>query len=626
MIQINNICLAYGNQTVFKDVALTLSDHQRVGLVGRNGSGKSTLLKVIADFTSLDSGSISIANNKKLGYMPQDVVLASNKSVFEETMAAFEESYNIQKELELLELKLDNATADVLERYCILQEKLAAFDVAQHQIEAEKILLGLGFKKERFQDSVSSLSVGWKMRVVLAKLLLQKADFYLFDEPTNHLDIFAKEWFLQFLKDSNFGFLIVCHEKYFLDQLCDYILELELGNGKVYTGNYSKYLDQKEKDMQLLEVSYLNQQKEIKRKQATIDRFRFKSSKARMAQSMIKELEKVELIELPPSPKDIHFVLPQIQKAPRVVLTVKHLACKFADKEIFKNVSFEVERGQKIAIVAANGVGKTTLFNLIIGAIPLQTGSVDFGDNVKAAIFAQDQNKALNLKKTVLENVQESASKSSEQTIRKFLGSFLFGKEEVEKPVGVLSGGEKNRVGMINVLLQGANLLLLDEPTNHLDIPSKQILLKALQTYDGTMLFVSHDKDFVNDLATHIIELTPNGAYLYHGNYDSFVLQKQITNNAFEAKDIFEKNKNKHVVNPDEIKAIEKDIKQAERVISQIESKILKLSNTFADLEFGSEQFSKNQAKFDLLKKELVEAESGWEELVNKKFKLTSDN
>lgn len=626
MIQINNICLAYGNQTVFKDVALTLSDNQRVGLVGRNGSGKSTLLKIIAGFASLDSGSISIANGKKLGYMPQDVVLASNKSVFEETMAAFEESYNIQKELELLELKLDNATADVLERYCILQEKLAAFDVAQHQIEAEKILLGLGFKKERFQDSVSSLSVGWKMRVVLAKLLLQKADFYLFDEPTNHLDIFAKEWFLQFLKDSNFGFLIVCHEKYFLDQLCEYILELELGNGKMYTGNYSKYLDQKEKDMQLLEASYLNQQKEIKRKQATIDRFRFKSSKARMAQSMIKELEKVELIELPPSPKDIHFVLPQIQKAPRVVLSVKHLACKFADKEIFKNVSFEVERGQKIAIVAANGVGKTTLFNLIIGAIPLQTGSVDFGDNVKAAIFAQDQNKALNLKKTVLENVQEAASKSSEQTIRKFLGSFLFGKDEVEKPVGVLSGGEKNRVGMINVLLQGANLLLLDEPTNHLDIPSKQILLNALQTYDGTMLFVSHDKDFVNDLATHIIELTPNGAYLYHGNYDSFILQKQSANNAFEAKNIVEKSKNKQAANPDEIKALEKDIKQAERIISQIESKIFKLSNAFADLEFGSEQFSKNQAKLDLLKKELAEAEAGWEELVNKKFKLTSDN
>ena len=244
MIQINDICLAFGGQDIFKNISLVLSEDQRVGLVGRNGSGKSTLLKAIVEKGLLDSGSITVINSKKLGYMPQEVVLASDRPIIEEALAAFEDIYKMQQEIKKLEVALDGADDKTLDRYCKLQEKLAEHNLDLHRVEAEKMLLGLGFKKEQFNERVSTLSVGWKMRVVLAKLLLQKADFYLFDEPTNHLDLVAKEWFLQFLKDSSFGFLLVCHEKYFLDQLCDYILELEFGNGKMYTGNYSDFIIQ----------------------------------------------------------------------------------------------------------------------------------------------------------------------------------------------------------------------------------------------------------------------------------------------------------------------------------------------------------------------------------------------
>src|SRR5581483_3256504 len=359
MINGYNICLEMIEQVIFEDVSFSFDQHQRIGLVGRNGSGKSTLLKAISGQQKLDSGSISIARGKTIAYLSQDVVLQSDKSIIEETYMAFSDInalLNEQKELEEQLSTADDPT-DILERYAVVCENLLHVDQEGMKAEAKRMLMGLGFKAEQLDQPVQTLSVGWKMRIVLAQLLLKKADFYLFDEPTNHLDIVAKEWFLHFLKRAPFGFILVCHDRYFLNQVCTVIFELERGKGTLYVGNYERYEKQKAHDEVLLEMQYKNQQKEIKQKMDTIERFKAKANKAAMAQSMLKALDRIERVELPPQAPDITFTFPPLQQSGSVVLTVKDVAQSFQEKNIFKNVSFEVTRGQKIALVASNGVG-----------------------------------------------------------------------------------------------------------------------------------------------------------------------------------------------------------------------------------------------------------------------------
>lgn len=611
------------NQVIFDDVSFVFDQNQRIGLVGRNGSGKSTLLKVIAGKQQIDSGSVAIQKGKTIAYLSQDVVLQSDKSVAEEAYTAFAHVADLLEEQKSIEAQLDAGCDDideVLERYAIVCEKLLHVDQEAMKAEAKKVLMGLGFKPEQLDQPVANLSVGWKMRIVLAKLLLQKADFYLFDEPTNHLDIVAKEWFLQFLKRAPFGFILVCHDRYFLNQLCDVIFAIEYGKGKLYVGDYNDYEKQKAHDEELLEMQYKNQQRDLKQKQEFIDRFKAKASKASVAQSMVKKMEKIERIELPPSPPDINFSFPPLQQSGSVVLTIENVAHAFGEKQIFKNVSFEVQRGKKIALVAANGVGKTTLFNLIAHKLPLTTGTITLGYNVQYTVFDQDQTASLLLNKTILENITESCPKATEQKIRAFAGSFLFTKESINKKVGVLSGGEKNRVGMIKVLLQNANLLLLDEPTNHLDIQSKDILLTALNAYQGTILFVSHDQDFVNKLATDIVELSADGAKEYQGNYELYLYQKQ--QEAQRAQSLEQSSAKKTEKNKTEPVAAKKvvsqvDMKALERTIQKLEHEISRTENSFADLVFGTPKFNDAQKKLTELKKELEVATTEWEASLN---------
>jgi ATP-binding cassette subfamily F protein 3 len=606
-------------QVIFDDVSFVFDQNQRIGLVGRNGSGKSTLLKVIAGKQQIDSGSVSIQKGKTIAYLSQDVVLQSDKSIVEETYTAFSHVTDLLEEQKSIEAQLDTNPDDLdelLERYAIVCEKLLHVDQEAMRSEAKKVLMGLGFKPEQLDQPVANLSVGWKMRIVLAKLLLQKADFYLFDEPTNHLDIVAKEWFLQFLKRAPFGFVLVCHDRYFLNQLCGVIFEIEYGKGKLYVGDYNHYEKQKAHDEALLEQQYKNQQKELKQKQEFIDRFKAKASKAAVAQSMVKKMEKIERIELPPSPPDINFTFPPIQQAGSVVLTIENVAHAFGEKQIFKNVSFEIQRGKKVALVASNGVGKTTLFNLIAQKLPLSTGTITLGYNVQAAVFDQDQTASLILNKTILENITESCPKATEQKIRAFAGSFLFTKDSISKKVGVLSGGEKNRVGMIKVLLQNANLLLLDEPTNHLDIQSKDILLTALKAYQGTILFVSHDQDFVNKLATDIVELSFDGAKEYEGNYELYLYQKQQElQRAQSAEQSAQKRSDKNKAEPIVKKVVlsSNDLKALERKIQKLEHEISRTENSFADLVFGTPKFADAQKKLTELKKELENVMAEWE-------------
>lgn len=619
MIIANNVTLAFGTQTVFDKVSFTLDENQRVGLVGMNGSGKSTLLEVIAGIEALDGGSVSIDKKKKIAYLPQEVVLDSKKTILEETLSAFEKLYTLQQELTDLEktLQTDHSNEHALERYAEIHQELAVLNVASAKAEAVQMLMGLGFKQEQFDQPVANLSVGWRMRIVLAKLLLQKADFYLFDEPTNHLDIYAKDWFLEFLSEMPFGFLLVCHERHFLDTVCDKILELEYGKGKMYNGNYSDYVVQKEHDLQLLESSYQLQQKEIARKKATIDRFKASASRAKQAQSMVKQLDKIERIQLPPSPKTINFTFPPIVQPGKNVLKVEGVGQTFNQKQIFKNVNFEIERGQKVAVIAPNGVGKSTLFNIIVGKLPLQEGSVTFGYNVTHALFDQDQNAVLDLNKNIIENITTLCPRATMQMVRSFLGAFLFKNDDLGKKVKVLSGGEKNRVGIIRIMLQNANFLFLDEPTNHLDIPSKEILLKALQNYPGTVLFVSHDHSFINCLATRIIELTPEGVHSFDGNYDGYLYYKKYLasqkTSSGQDKVSSDGKQQKPANEATSLYDLKKKSGALEKKIAKFEQDIETISLAFADFDYGSPEFNAAQKQLDEANKNLKATMTEWE-------------
>jgi len=585
MIQLQNLCLSFGTQKIFDNITHIINGHEKIGLVGLNGSGKSTLLKIIANQQEFDSGRVQRVSSKKIGYMPQEVVLSSTKSVVDEVISAVE--------------IFDEAEIEAI------------------RAEAKRMLMGLGFSLMQIDQTVNELSVGWRMRIVLAQLLMQKADFYLFDEPTNHLDIVTKEWFLNFLKRAPFGFLLVCHERYFLDNICTSVFELEHANGTPYKGNYSSYLIQKEERHAALHAAYVQQQKEITRKQATIDRFKASASKATSAKSMQKALDKIEIIELPPKPKKIDFKLPPITASGRIVVTINNVAHAFDQKKIFNNISFEIERNEKIALIAANGVGKTTLLNVIMGKYKLQNGSLSFGHNVIPTFFEQDQVSALNPEKTVLETMQDSAPKSANEfIIRNMLGCFLFSKDLVHKKTKVLSGGERNRLSMARVLLQQGNLLILDEPTNHLDILSKEILLDALKQHQGTILFVSHDQDFINKLATHIIELTPTNAYKYTGNYLEYLTQKQYA----QPKD--ENEFSDSASNDKETKPVKnefernKEIKRLELQIDKLEKEINKISEELCNFEYGTDEFNTYYEQIEQLQKKQKLLTNNWEELL----------
>lgn len=615
MIHLNNLCLSFGSQKVFDQLSYSVAPDQRLGLVGRNGSGKSTLLKVIGGLIPLDSGSVSVSGNCTIAYMPQELVLSSTRSIYDEAFASYHTIGALWQKMQELEPKIAQGCADAVQEYGEVSFQYSQLIPDQARLETKNMLLGLGFKESQLNDSVQTLSVGWQMRVVLAKLLLQKADFYLFDEPTNHLDIVAKDWFLSFLSEAPFGFILVCHDKYFLDQQCSTILELDRGKGSLFYGNYSDYETEKAEQIEALMAAKRQQDRELAHKQQLIDKFKAKASKAKMAKSLEKALDKVDIIEVPQEAKQVRFRFPEPKRSGRIVLEAHDLGFQYDTKQIFKNVELKIERGEKVALIAPNGVGKTTLFNVLCGKFKPTQGNYQMGSEVYATIFEQEQTKVLNPNNTVIQEVYDHVPNKTEQEIRMFLGAFLFGKEEIQKKTKVLSGGERNRLSMVKVLLQDANFLLLDEPTNHLDIPSKEILLKALQEYKGTILFVSHDHDFVNHLASSILELTPEGVLRYHGNYESFLAQKRLSNK----QTAFAKTAapSVSVAAEQESKSARKDLNKIERAISKLESDKEKIQASFADLEYGTPEFDKAQEKLEAITKELKALTKEWEALTD---------
>ncbi len=627
MIHLKNINLKFGDQTVYNDLNLMIQDDDRIALVGRNGSGKSTLLKVIAGQQNIDGGEVLITKGLNVAYMPQDMVLKSTKTVEEEAFATFGQLFeNIEKAKEL-EDKIAAAgahpnPADV-ERYAILQHEIAEMEPDAKRLKVNKLLTGLQFDERHRKTQVDQLSVGWRMRLVLAKLLLQEADFYLFDEPTNHLDLPTKEWFLNFLKyETTFGFLLVCHDRYFLDNLCNKTLAiLPAGKSKIYAGNYSYYKKLEEEEAIFLEKAYEAQQRDIKQRKETIEKFRASATKSKMAQSMIKQLEKVEIIEKQVQSKKINFSLPPVERAGQTVLTVKNIAQTF-NRQLFKDVNFTIQRGEKVALIAPNGTGKSTLFNLIAGKLPLQTGSVEQGYNVTATLFDQDQEKVLNPDFTIIEEVTAHC-KATEQRIRTFLGSFLFPKADAMKKTSVLSGGERNRVAMVKVLLANANFLMLDEPTNHLDIESKEVVLNALQQFDGTLLFVSHDQDFVNNLATRIIELSENGVVSYDGNYDAYIefknsLERKTQNVAAKSQVQEKKVVKESTLSKKELFELRKKYKNLENNMNKYKAELENLLATMYNFTFGSPEYVQAQEKKTVLEQRITKSQTELENFSHK--------
>lgn len=617
IIIINNLTLSYGERILFNEISAHIDSHQKIGIVGNNGSGKSTLFKVICGLIQQDSGEIILNKHKKIAYLPQEVILESQLFIFDEVFSVFDEVIVLKKKYTALEILLNsgNATMEEIEEFQAISEKLLKYDENKLKQKTYDIVLGLGFREDEIhQKKVSQLSVGWKMRVVLAKLLLEEADFYLFDEPTNHLDIVTQQWFLQFLKNSSFGYMLITHDRHFLDNCCKSIINLCRGKLTQYNGNYSKFLDYYKEQQEKLKMAHFQQQKEIEHTKELINKFRASASKASFAQSLIKKLDKMELVEIDPPEPSISVSFSHINQPGSVVLELNNISFSYPNKHLFSNVSCCVKRGEKVALVAANGVGKSTLFDIIIGKLQPKTGTVSFGHNVTHAFFEQDQNKALNQYKSILEEILYSC-KGSEQSIRSMLGSFLFKNDDINKKIEMLSGGEKNRVAMVKVLLKNGNFLLLDEPTNHLDLQSKSVLLQALKQYPGTLLFVSHDYQFIQSLATSIMELTPTGINYIKGSYEDFLFYKQHNNNNFNEtnSDIEQHKKQKKIdikqnntsdSNNDE-KKLAKQIERLEFLISDLEHKKEKISLIFSTISYGSQQYHQETKKINQLEEEI---------------------
>ncbi|HZR29474.1 MAG TPA: ABC-F family ATP-binding cassette domain-containing protein [Terriglobales bacterium] len=532
MIQLSAAGKRFGPKLLFQELDWLITPRERVGIVGANGTGKSTLLKVLAGLESLDYGSLISSKGITSGYLPQDGLALSGRTVFEECMQVFSGLLAMEKELETLTQSMaeldpqSKAYADVAERHQRLDSEFRARDGYALEAQVGSVLTGLGFGKGDWTRRTEEFSGGWQMRIALAKLLLQRPNLLLLDEPTNHLDLESRNWLEDYLKSYPNAFVLISHDRYFLDVTVSKTLEIWNQRVHFYSGNYDRYLAQKAERRAQLEAAYRNQRDKIEQLEAFINRFRYQATKAKQVQSRVKELERMEKIEVPPDEKTIHFAFPQPKPSGRKVAEFVDVAKSYGSKSVLRNVNFVIERGDRIALVGVNGAGKSTLIKLLTGSEPLSAGNYDVGHNVERDYFAQDQYKELNPEAKLIEDIFEVAPRSTQTELRNLLGCFLFSADDVFKPIGVLSGGERNRYALARMLLKPSNFLLLDEPTNHLDMRAKDVLLEALETFTGTVVFVSHDRYFIDKLATRVFEVSDGQVHVFPGNYEDYLWRK----------------------------------------------------------------------------------------------------
>ncbi len=533
MLQLAGAGKRFGPKLLFENANWLITANERTALVGANGTGKSTLLKTLAGLDTLDYGSLQRTRGMSIGYLPQDGLSLSGRTVFEECLSVFDELRSIEQELEGLAASLaelppeSSAYAAAAERYSNLGARFHAHDGYALDAQVGSVLGGLGFSKEDWLKNTKEFSGGWQMRIALGKLLLEKPNLLLLDEPTNHLDLEARNWLEQYLLNYPFALVLISHDRYFLDVTVNRIAEIWNKKVYFYSGNYEKYLTQKAERKAQLEAAYKNQRDRIEQLEAFINRFRYQASKAKQVQSRIKELEKIERIEIPPEEGVIHFSFPQPKPSGRIVAEFKNVSKSYGEKHVFSNVNFTVERGDRIALVGVNGAGKSTLIKLLAGAEPLSSGEYTLGHNAEVDYFAQDQYKELDPDATLLDDLSRVGAKASQTELRNLLGCFLFSEDDVFKRIGVLSGGERNRYALARLLLRPSNFLLLDEPTNHLDMRAKDVLLESIAGFSGTVVFVSHDRYFIDKLATRVFEIGGGEVRIFPGDYEDYLWRKE---------------------------------------------------------------------------------------------------
>jgi ATP-binding cassette subfamily F protein 3 len=533
MIQLSGAGKRYGHKLLFENSDWLITPESRIGLVGANGTGKSTVMKILAGSESLDYGTISRAKGISTGYLPQDGLTMTGRTIFAECLSVFAELDAIEKEMESLTRsmsELDHAGpeySNVANRYQKLEHEFVARDGYTLEAQVGQVLTGLGFHRDDWTRATEEFSGGWQMRIALAKLLLQKPNLLLLDEPTNHLDLEARNWLEEYLTTYPYAFVLISHDRYFLDITVKRIVEIWNKQMHFYAGNYDQYLAGKTARKEQLESAYKTQHDRIEQLEVFINRFRYTATKAKQVQSRIKELEKMERIQIPEEEKTVHFSFPQPKPSGRIVAEFANVAKSYGDHRVFDKVNFMIERGERIALVGVNGAGKSTLIKLLANQEPLSAGEYKLGHNVEPDYFAQDQYKELDPEARILDDLGELSAASTQTQLRSLLGCFLFSGDDVFKRIGVLSGGERNRYALLKMLLHPANFLLLDEPTNHLDLRAKDVLLEALMKYTGTVVFVSHDRYFIDKLATRVFEIGKGKVEIYPGNYEDYLWRKQ---------------------------------------------------------------------------------------------------
>jgi len=538
VISLNNIYVSFGGFDLLKDVSFSISPRERIGLTGKNGAGKSTLLKIIMGLQRPNSGVCVVPDGLQVGYLPQQMAHAKNRTVLDEALRAFDHLHEIKARMDAITEELSRRTDyksdsyhKLIENLNELHDRYEIMGGANPQGEAERTLTGLGFKQTDLQRPTVEFSEGWNMRIELAKLLLRKPDLLLLDEPTNHLDIEAIQWFEDYLYNSRGAMLVISHDRSFLDNITQRTIELMLGKAHDYKASYSHYITLRQERITQQTATWENQQKMIEKTEAFIERFRYKATKSNQVQSRIKQLEKLERVEIDEQDRSaIHIRFPSAPRSGQVVFKATDLRAQYGAKVVFNQANITVERGDKIALVGRNGEGKTTLMRIITGALSPGAGSAGLGYNVSLGYYAQNQEELLNPNETVWDTLDRIAVGDIRTKLRDILGAFLFKGEDIDKKVSVLSGGERARLAMAKLMLHPYNLLALDEPTNHMDIKSKEVLKKALMNYDGAMIVVSHDRDFLDGLVGKVYEFRDGKVKEHLGGIKDFLYRRKLEN------------------------------------------------------------------------------------------------